>query len=114
MADIPERPEDREPVAMPIDGTDYQTRLTRKFRERKPWRPVDRTVVVTEIPGLIQRILVRVGQQVHRGQGVVVLEAMKMSNEVQSPWEGTVASIEVAVGDNVPKGTVLIKLVEPA
>ncbi|MBD3219768.1 acetyl-CoA carboxylase biotin carboxyl carrier protein subunit [bacterium] len=111
MADIPQRPEDLEPVTMHIDGTDYETRLTRKVRERPPWKPVDKTVVTTAIPGLIQEILVREGQRIRRDQGVVVLEAMKMSNEVQSPWEGTVASIEVDVGQNVPKGTVLIRLV---
>ncbi|MEZ4388227.1 MAG: biotin/lipoyl-containing protein [Candidatus Krumholzibacteriia bacterium] len=110
MADIPVKPELQQPVSMHIDGTDYRTQLTRKFHERKPWSPEDRTVVCNQIPGLILKILVKPGQRVERGQGVVVLEAMKMANEVQSSWAGTVAQIEVAVGQNVPKGTVLVRL----
>jgi biotin carboxyl carrier protein len=110
MADIPQKPELEHPVQMHIDGSEYQTLLTRKFDERKPWRPVDRKVVCALIPGLILEVLVKPGQRVERGQGVVVLEAMKMANGVQSPWSGTVASVEVAVGQNVPKGAVLVRL----
>lgn len=110
MADIPQKPELEQPVSMHIDGSDYQTRLTRKFDERPPWRPIDRTLVCALIPGLILEVLVKPGQRVERGDGVVVLEAMKMANEVQSPWTGTVASIEVTVGQNVPKGAALIRL----
>ncbi len=110
MADIPQKPELEQPVSMHIDGTDYQTRLTRKFDERRPWSPVNRTVVTTLIPGLILEILVKPGQRVQRGQGVVVLEAMKMANTVQSPWDGIVEALEVSVGQNVPKGTVLVRL----
>jgi biotin carboxyl carrier protein len=111
MADIPELPEDSRPVSMHIDGSDYETRTTRRFRERGAWRPVDRSLVTAEIPGLILKVLVTPGQRLRRGDGVVVLEAMKMANEVQSPWEGTVASVEVEVGQNVPKGTVLVRLI---
>lgn len=110
MADIPQKPELEQPVQMHIDGSEYQTRLTRKFDERKPWRAVNRSVVCALMPGLILEVLVKPGQRVERGQGVVVIEAMKMANDVQSPWSGTVASVEVAVGQNVPKGEVLIRL----
>jgi biotin carboxyl carrier protein len=110
MADIPVRPEDDRSITMHIDGTDYETRLTRKVRERGPWQPVDRSVIRAEIPGLVKEVLVRPGQQVRRGDGVVVLEAMKMANEVQAVWAGTVSSVEVEVGQSVPKGTVLVRL----
>jgi len=111
MADIPGNPEDQDLVPFHIDGTDYVTRTTRKFRSRAPWRPADPTQVTTLIPGLITRILVRPGQRLQRGEGVVVLEAMKMRNEVQSPWEGTVKTICVEVGQSVPKGAVLVELI---
>jgi pyruvate carboxylase subunit B len=110
MADIPGRNE--EPlVDFHVDGTDYKTRLTRKVRERAAWRPTDRSKVTTLIPGVIVEVLVRPGQRLERGDGVVVLEAMKMRNEVQSPWDGTVREILVEVGQNVPKGAVLVELV---
>ena len=107
MADIPES---RERITFHVDGTDYETHGTRTWRERRPWSPEDRTAVTTLIPGLILEVLVRPGQQVERGQGVVVLEAMKMANQVESPWAGTVRRILVEVGQNVPKGTVLVEL----
>jgi len=110
MADIPRTPEEQESVTMRIDGTDYETQLTRKFRERPAWQPEDRTAITTLIPGLILEVLVKPGQRIERGQGVVVLEAMKMANEVQTQWAGTVQSVAVEVGQNVPKGALLVKL----
>jgi biotin carboxyl carrier protein len=97
-------------VPFPVDGTIYETRLTRKMRERRPWRAADRRQIATMIPGLIVRVLVAPGQQVRRGQGVVVLEAMKMRNEVQAPRDGTVQRVLVAAGQTVAKGALLIEL----
>ena len=111
MADIPVGPEDRQMVTFHIDGTDYETHTTRKFRERKPWTPVDKSKITTLIPGQILRVLVRPGQRVRRGEGVVVLEAMKMSNELTSPWEGTVKTIHVQEGQKVVKNELLIELI---
>lgn len=110
MAEIPQTPEDQKLVRFHVDGTNYETHLTHKFRERRPWRPEDRTMVTTLIPGLIMEVLVTPGQTIERGQGVVVLEAMKMCNEVQTQWAGTVKRIAVEVGETIPKGTVLVEL----
>jgi biotin carboxyl carrier protein len=97
-------------VPFPVDGTLYQTQLTRKVRERQRWTPPNRQEITTLIPGLIVRVLVAPGQQVRRGQGVVVLEAMKMRNEVQSPQDGTVKHVLVSAGQTVARGTVLVEL----
>jgi biotin carboxyl carrier protein len=97
-------------VPFHVDGSQYETQLTRKVRERKPWRPLNRHQITTQIPGLIVDVLVREGQTVRRGQGVVVLEAMKMRNEVQSPRDGTVKQVQAAAGQKVAKGAVLIEL----
>jgi len=110
MADIPEHPEDQELIRFHVDGTDYQTHSTRTWRERKPWVPADRSAINTQIPGLILEVLVKPGQRVRRGDGVVVLEAMKMANTVESLWDGTVKRVLVEVGQTVPKGTVLVEL----
>ncbi len=111
MADFPDGPQEQPLVPFHIDGTDYLTRLTRKVRDREPWRPADTSAVTTLIPGVIVRVLVRPGQRIRRGDGVVVLEAMKMRNEVQSAWEGTVEAVLVEAGQTVPKGAVLVRLV---
>ena len=68
------------------------------------------TKVTAPMPGTILSVNVSVGQQVADGQAVVVLEAMKMENEIPAPCAGTVASIEVEKGATVETGAVLITL----
>ena len=60
--------------------------------------------------GKIFKIEAKVGQKVKAGDAVVILEAMKMEIPVVAPQEGTVASIDVAVGDAVEAGAVLATL----
>jgi acetyl/propionyl-CoA carboxylase alpha subunit len=62
------------------------------------------------MPGLVTRLLVAAGDTVAAGQGLVVMEAMKMENELRSPSAGTVRSIAVAPGTAVEKGALLIEL----
>ena len=60
--------------------------------------------------GKIFKIEAKVGQAVKKGDAVVILEAMKMEIPVVAPEDGTVASIDVAVGDPVEAGAVLATL----
>ena len=62
------------------------------------------------MPGLILDILVKPGDEVEQGSQLAVLEAMKMENILQSEGDGVVKSIEVAVGDAVDKGQILIEM----
>ena len=62
------------------------------------------------MPGKVVRVLVAEGDDVHAGQGVVVIEAMKMENEVASPRAGRVKEIAVAPGATVEAGTKLLVL----
>ena len=62
------------------------------------------------MPGKILGVKASVGQAVKKGDVVVVLEAMKMENEIVAPQDGTIASINVAVGDSVESGAVLATL----
>jgi len=63
--------------------------------------------IVAPMPGKLVRLLVEVGQEVEAGQGIVVVEAMKMQNEMKSPKSGTIVSINVAVGATVNGGDLL-------
>lgn len=65
-------------------------------------------VVRSPMPGRVVRVLVAPGQAVAAGQGVVVLEAMKMENEVRAPNAGAVARVHVAAGDAVEANAALI------
>ena len=60
--------------------------------------------------GKVFKIEANVGQKVSKGDAVVIIEAMKMEIPVVAPEDGTVASIEVAVGDSVEAGAVLATL----
>ena len=60
------------------------------------------------MPGVIVELRVEEGQAVTPGQVLLILEAMKMQNEIKAEGEGTVKSIKVAEGDSVPAGGLLI------
>ena len=62
------------------------------------------------LPGTVTDIKVQVGQQVNTGDTVVVLEAMKMANNIESDYTGQVTSIVVKQGDTVMEGAVLLTI----
>ncbi|MES2124646.1 MAG: biotin/lipoyl-containing protein [Gemmatimonadota bacterium] len=67
-------------------------------------------VLKAPMPGLVLRIAVNEGDVVAAGAGLVVLEAMKMENELKAPVAGTVRAIRVAAGEAVEKGQPLLEL----
>jgi biotin carboxyl carrier protein len=67
-----------------------------------------RAEVVSPMPGKIVRVLVAEGAEVAQGAGLVVVEAMKMQNEMKSPKAGTVVELRVEVGATVNAGDVLV------
>jgi acetyl-CoA/propionyl-CoA carboxylase, biotin carboxylase, biotin carboxyl carrier protein len=64
--------------------------------------------VAVPMQGTIVKVLVEVGQEVTAGQGVVVLEAMKMENQINADKDGVVKEIKVAPGDTVGGGDVVV------
>jgi biotin carboxyl carrier protein len=66
--------------------------------------------VVSPMPGKVVKLLVKLGDEVALGQGLVVVEAMKMENELKSPKAGTVTAVTVAEGAVVENGTVLLSV----
>ena len=66
-----------------------------------------RQTLTAPMPGKVVAVLVPVGGAVERGQGVLVVEAMKMQNEVKATKAGVVGEVRVSVGDTVNAGQVL-------
>lgn len=66
--------------------------------------------IAAPMPGKILAIKANAGQAVKRGDVVMILEAMKMENEITAPEDGTIAGINVAVGDSVESGDTLASL----
>ncbi len=67
--------------------------------------------ITAPMPGTILKVNVQNGAQVKKGDVLMILEAMKMENEIMAPADGTVASVSVANGASVEAGTVLCALV---
>ena len=81
--------------------------LRRKAREDEGGEAGD---VMALMPGRIVRVLVEPGQTVSRGAGLLILEAMKMENEIQAPIDGTIQEVFVSVGDTVESGAALVHI----
>ncbi len=92
-----------------LDDREYSTLLTLKFLKRKKYQLKDPSKLTAFIPGLIQKIYVEKGQKVRRGEPLLVLEAMKMKNDVFSPVNGIIKDILVKPGEVVKKNQILIQ-----
>ncbi|MCC2672653.1 MAG: biotin carboxyl carrier protein [Armatimonadetes bacterium] len=92
--------------------TEVVDERTRHIRSLTAGSTVGRgpTTLRAPMPGLVVRVLVEVGQEVAAGTGVVVLEAMKMENELKAPASGVVGAVKVGPGEPVEKGQVLVEL----
>lgn len=69
-----------------------------------------RADITALMPGKLVRVLVSVGDVVEEGQGLVVVEAMKMQNEMKAPKDGKVVSLHAKEGANIAAGQVLVTL----
>ena len=93
-----------------IDTSLYQTRISKKFRNRKHYQPADPRIILSFIPGTVLEIFIKPGQEVTKGEDLMILDAMKMKNKLKCPMDGRVKSIAANKGDKVSKGTVLLEL----
>jgi biotin carboxyl carrier protein len=66
--------------------------------------------IKSPMPGLIVAVKVEVGQEVIAGQTVIILESMKMQNELKAPRDGVVQAINVAPGQSVEQNKALVKI----
>ena len=94
-----------------ISGREYAAIVqdTRRWRrgERGKAESPGRQQVVAPMPGKIVRLLVKSGDAIEAGQGIAVVEAMKMQNEIRSPKNGTIERLLVSAGQTVSAGEVL-------
>ena len=91
-----------------LEAVDERTRAIREMAGGAETE-ADKTIAAP-MPGLVVKIEVEVGQPVRAGQGVIVVEAMKMENELKAPADGVVAKILVQERQTVEKGATLIVL----
>ncbi len=84
------------------------------IEDRRKWKRSERgsgthgnAVLAAVMPGKIVRILVSIGDEVKAGRGIMVIEAMKMQNELKAPRDGHVTAINVKENDSVNAGAPL-------
>jgi biotin carboxyl carrier protein len=93
-----------------IDGDKYRTRYNKKFENRKAWKNPNPKKITSSIPGTIIKVYAKVGQEVKKGDPILILEAMKMKNKVLFHIDGKVKSIKVKEGETVPKDHLMLEL----
>jgi len=93
-----------------IDTSLYKTRISSKFENRKPYKAADPRMILSFIPGTVLDIMVKPGQVVKQGEELMILDAMKMQNQLKCCMDGKVKCISVKKGDKVSKGTLLLEL----
>jgi len=94
-----------------LHTTRSQYRLELHDRETQAQRPTSGDGrVKAPIPGTIARVLVRPGEEVTAGQPLLVLEAMKMENEIRATRTGAIEQLNVTVGQSVTLGTVMVEI----
>lgn len=92
-----------------IDDTGYETEIPGNALKRGRHAD-DPEIVKAFIPGTIVAVRTKVGEKVREGDTLLLLDAMKMHNEVCSAVNGVVREIHVSTGDRVEKGQLLVRL----
>jgi acetyl/propionyl-CoA carboxylase alpha subunit len=92
-----------------VEALDERTRTIRDLAAAAAGPP-GTAPLVAPMPGLIVRVSVQPGDVVAAGQGLVVMEAMKMENELRAPGAGRVKAVLTKPGSAVEKGAVLVEL----
>ncbi len=92
-----------------VTGTEYELSESAPVKPKRP-KPRDVGDITSPISGKVVNIKVSVGQEVKEGDVLLVVEAMKMENEIHSPIDGVVEEILVQVGEDVNPDEVLIRI----
>jgi len=92
-----------------LENSVYYTEIPDSFKNRKAYKPLNEKELMASIPGTIVEIFVEPGQKVEIGDRILILEAMKMRNKVNSAIQGELKSIKVKIGDVVRKNALLVE-----
>ncbi len=96
-------------MSLTVELDDERAALLKSFGGEKSTK-VHSAILRSPMPGKISRLLVQEGELIEAGQGVLILEAMKMENEIKSPAAGIVKAVRVSESDAVEKNAILIEI----
>ena len=93
-----------------IQGAVYKTTFTRKFEQRVKWEAPDENKLYAFMPGRIIDIFVKPKQKVKEGETILLLEAMKMQNQVRMPFDGEIVRINVKMDEVIPNRHLIVEV----
>jgi biotin carboxyl carrier protein len=108
-------PKESEPKKTPkfktfqLHGTKYRTLIPERIENRPSWEKADPKKIFSFIPGTIIKLNIKEGDELKEGDNMLILEAMKMRNEINCPFDGTIKSIHIKEGSRIPKGELMIE-----
>lgn len=108
--DEPKPIPEEELVNFQVGESVYKTTLSEKFKNKKAWEPINLKIIKALIPGVIRKHYVKKGAKVKKGDKLLVLEAMKMKNDILTTESGIVEEIYVKIGERVSKDALLVKI----
>ena len=115
-AEVISQHDDEKHCVIRINGNDYNVAIKDKYdvllQEMGMDLAENKTVntISAPMPGLVLKVMVEIGQEIKKGDPVLILEAMKMENVLKAPSDGVVNKIHISNGNKVEKNQVLILL----
>ena len=93
-----------------VQGAVYKTYFTRKFEQRVNWEAPNDNMLFSFIPGTIIDIFVKPKQKLKEGETILLLEAMKMQNQVRMPFDGEIVKINVKKDEVIPNRYLMVEI----
>jgi len=102
--------EEKELKNLIVQGAIYKTQYTWKFENRVNYETPNENMIYSFIPGTIVDIFVKTNQKVKEGDTLLLLEAMKMENQVRMPFDGKIVKIYVRKDEVIPKRHLMLEI----
>ena len=102
--------EEKELKNLVIQGAIYKTTYTAKFEQRVNWEVPNENLLYSFIPGTIIDIFIKPRQNVKEGETILLLEAMKMQNQVRMPFDGQIVKVNVKKDEIIPKNHLMVEI----
>jgi len=102
--------EEKDYKTLVIQGAVYKTTLTKKFENRINYEAPNENLIYSFIPGTVVDIFVKAGQKVKEGETLLLLEAMKMENQVRMPFDGRIVKVYIKKDEIIPKRHLMIEI----
>lgn len=101
---------EKEYKTLVVQGAVYKTTYTKKFENRLNYISPDPNEIYSFIPGTIIDIFIKTKQKVKEGETLLLLEAMKMENQVRMPFDGEIVKIHIKKGEIIPNRHLMLEI----